>query len=515
MSLVEIQQPPTAEKAVILLHPSDNVAVARVHLQAGQAVSVGGHQVTLLDPVPPGHKVALRPIMAGENVLRYGQVIGPARAAIEPGRHVHHHNLGYDEGIRAYDFPTTDRPLPPAPASMPTFSGYMREDGRAGTRNYIAVVAASNCAAHTAEWIARSYDGQTLPPNVDGVVAFPHGEGCGHSIGPDTEQLQRTLWGVLDHPNVSGAIVLGLGCEVNQIDHYLGAAAGYGPRAGRIAGMTLQETGGTRGTVEEARRVIAGMMERAAEERRVELPASKLCLGLNCGGSDSFSGITANPALGVCSDLLAELGATSVLAETPEIVGAEHLLVRRARNRAVADKLLAMIAKYKRYLARFEGSFDDNPSPGNKEGGLSNILEKSLGAVAKGGTSQLNEVIDYAERIAGPGFVFMNTPGYDPVSLTGLAAGGVNLIAFTTGRGSAIGFPTVPVLKIATNSFTYNRMNGNMDINAGRIADGDADVNGIGREILGMLLETASGRRTKSELLGHQEFVPWRIGPVM
>lgn len=515
MSLVEIQGPPAAEKAVILLHPSDNVAVARVRLSPGQAVSAGGHQVVLLDPVPPGHKVALVPIAAGENVLRYGQVIGPARAAIDPGRHVHHHNLGYDEGTRAYEFPTVDRPLPPPPTSMPTFLGYRREDGRAGTRNYIAVVAASNCAAHTAEWIARSYDGQTLPPNVDGVVAFPHGEGCGHSIGPDTEQLQRTLWGVLDHPNVSGAIVLGLGCEVNQIDHYLGAAAGRGPRAGRIAGMTLQETGGTRATVDEARRVIAGMMERATEEQRVELPASKLCLGLNCGGSDSFSGITANPALGVCSDLLAELGATSVLAETPEIVGAEHLLVRRARNRAVAEKLLAMIAKYKRYLARFEGSFDDNPSPGNKEGGLSNILEKSLGAVAKGGTSQLNEVIDYAERIVGPGFAFMNTPGYDPVSLTGLAAGGVNLIAFTTGRGSAIGFPTVPVLKIATNTFTFNRMNGNMDINAGRISDGEANVDGVGREILRALLDAASGQRTKSELLGHQEFVPWRIGPVM
>lgn len=515
MSLVEIQQPPTAESAVILLHPSDNVAVARVALPEGQTIAVGGVQIVLAEAVPAGHKVALRPIAPGENVLRYGQVIGPARQAIEAGHHVHHHNLGYDEGTRAYEFPAEDRPLPALPTTGPTFQGYAREDGRAGTRNYIAVVAASNCAAHTAEWIARSYDGETLPPNVDGVVAFPHGEGCGHSIGPDTEQLQRTLWGVLDHPNVSSAIILGLGCEVNQIDHYLGAAAGNGPRASRIVGMTLQETGGTRGTFDEARRTIARMMERASSEQRVELPATKLCLGLNCGGSDSFSGITANPALGYCSDLLAELGATSVLAETPEIVGAEHLLVRRARSRAVADKLLAMIAKYKAYLARFEGSFDDNPSPGNKEGGLSNILEKSLGAVAKGGTSSLNEVIDYAERIVGPGFAFMNTPGYDPVSLTGLAAGGVNLIAFTTGRGSAIGFPTVPVLKISTNSFTFRRMTGNMDINAGRIADGGASVEDVGREILQALLAAASGARTKSELLGHKEFVPWRIGPVM
>lgn len=515
MSLVEIQQPPTAETAAIHLHPTDNVAVARVTLGEGQAVSAGGVQVVLREQVPVGHKLSLRRIAAGENVLRYGQVIGPARVDIEPGFHVHNHNLGYLEGTRVYEFPADERPLAAPPASLPTFQGYARDDGRAGTRNYIAVVAASNCAAHTAEWIASSFDGETLPPNVDGVVAFPHGEGCGHSIGPDTEQLQRTLWGVLDHPNVSSAIVLGLGCEVNQIDHYLGVAAGSGPRASRIVGMTLQESGGTRATVEQARKIIAAMMERATEERRVQLPASKICLGLNCGGSDSFSGITANPALGYCSDLLAEMGATSVLAETPEIVGAEHLLVRRARNRAVAEKLLAMIAKYKAYLSRFEGSFDDNPSPGNKEGGLSNILEKSLGAVAKGGTSQLNEVVDYAERVAGPGFAFMNTPGYDPVSLTGLAAGGVNLIAFTTGRGSAIGFPTIPVLKIATNSYTYRRMSGNMDINAGRIADGEAGVDTIGREILAALLEAASGTRTKSEMLGHKEFVPWRIGPVM
>ena len=374
------------------------------------------------------------------------------------------------------------------------------------------MVAASNCAAHTAETIARSYAGEPLPENVDGVVAFPHGEGCGHAMGPDIDQLRRTLGGVLVHPNVSAAVILGLGCEDNQIDHYLGEGA---PRSDRLAGLTLQSSGGTRGTVEAARRQIARFIEQAAAERRAELPASKIVLGLNCGGSDSFSGITANPALGHCSDLLAELGGTPVLAETPEIFGAEHLLVKRARNRQVAEKLLACIAKYKRYLNRFEGSFDDNPSPGNKAGGLTNILEKSLGAVAKGGTSPLIEVYDYAERITTPGFAFMNTPGYDPVSLTGLAAGGCNLIAFTTGRGSAIGFPTIPVIKISTNSHTYRAMTGNMDVNAGRIADGEATIEEVGREILRRLLEVASGSRTCAERLGHQEFVPWRIGPVL
>jgi altronate hydrolase len=420
--------------------------------------------------------------------------------------------VAFEELSFDYEFPVSDRAVPPVPADAPTFLGFAREDGRAGTRNYIAVVAASNCAAHTVELIARSYAGEHLPRNVDGVVAFPHGEGCGHAFGPDTDQLQRTLAGVLDHPNVSAAVIVGLGCEVNQISHYLGDNA---PKSGRLVGLTLQESGGTRSTLEAARREIATFMERAAEEQRTPISASKIVLGLNCGGSDSFSGITANPALGRCSDLLAEIGASAVLAETTECFGAEHLLVKRARNRAVAERFLGFITKYKEYLNRFGESFDDNPSPGNKAGGLTNILEKSLGAAAKAGTSPMNDAVDYAERITTPGFVFMNTPGYDPVSLTGLAAGGANLIAFTTGRGSAIGFPTVPVVKIATNSNTYRRMQDNMDINAGRIADGEATVEQIGREIFEMVLRVASGERTCAERLGHKEFVPWRIGPVL
>ncbi|HEY3444642.1 MAG TPA: altronate dehydratase family protein [Paludibaculum sp.] len=507
MSLVDIQKLPTPDNAAIRLHASDNVAIARLTLPAGQLVTVPGAEVILRESVPVGHKLALRRIEAGENLLRYGQIIGIALSTIEPGAHVHTHNVGFDEGQRTYEFPEIDTPFPGPPAEMPTFQGYLRADGRAGTRNYIAVVAASNCAAHTAELIAHSFLNETLPGNIDGIVAFPHGEGCAHAIGPDTVQLRRTLWGILNHPNVTAAIVLGLGCEVNQIDQYAGST--------RTTGMTLQDSGGTLATVAAARQEIARLMGQASADRRITLPASKICLGLNCGGSDSFSGITANPALGYCSDALARLGATTVLAETPEIVGAEHLLVRRARNRAVGERLLEMIRSYKTYLDRFGGSFDDNPSPGNKEGGLTNILEKALGAVAKGGTSTLNEVVDYAERIHGPGFAFMNTPGYDPVSLTGLAAGGVNLIAFTTGRGSAIGFPIVPVLKIATNTQIARRMLDNMDINAGTIADGEATVEQVGNDILRTLLSIASGERTKSERLGHQEFVPWRIGPVL
>ena len=510
--LVGIRVAPSAENMIIRLHTDDNIAVARVHISAGAKIKVDGHEFLAKDNIPPGHKIALRRIEAGERAIRYGQMIGPASRTIETGQHVHTHNLGFEEMEFAYEFPRGDTPLPRPPAGGPTFLGYQREDGRVGTRNYIAVVAASNCAAHTAERIAESFKGEGLPANIDGVVAFPHGEGCAMTIGPDTRQLQRTLAGVLAHPNVAAAIILGLGCETNQISHYLGDSA---PRSSRLVGMTLQESGGTSGAVEAARRHIHKLIEECGSQQRTEVSASKLIVGLNCGGSDSFSGITANPALGVASDKLAAIGASAVLAETTEIFGAEHLLVRRARNREVAEKLLGFVRGYKTYLNQFGGSFDDNPSPGNKEGGLTNILEKSLGAVAKAGTSPLNDAIDYAETVVTPGFNFMNTPGYDPVSLTGLVAGGCNLIAFTTGRGSAIGFPTVPVLKISTNTTTGRRMKDNMDINAGVIADGDSTIARVGQDIFDTLLRVASGEKTKAEILGHREFVPWRIGPVL
>lgn len=521
--LYDIQTAVNGQNSVILLHPRDNIAVARMPLDGGQDVQAGEAAVTTREPIPAGHKLALRAIAPGEPVYRYGNVIGFATRAIEAGDHVHVHNLGFQElgPITAEPRDEAAAPLPSEPAS---FLGYAREDGRVGTRNYIAVVAASNCAAYTAELIAQSFAEEPLPESLDGVVAFPHGEGCAQAIGPDTEQLQRTLMGVLDHPNVSAALILGLGCEVNHIGHYVGnpsmggaAARLQGMRGApaRLQGLTLQDSGGTRGAVESARKGVREFIERAAEERRVETPASKIVLGLNCGGSDSFSGITANPALGYCCDLLVAQGGTIVLAETTEIFGAEHLLLRRARDAQVARKLVGCVEKYRSYLRQFGGSFNDNPSYGNKEGGLTNILEKSLGAVAKAGTSTLENVVDYAERVSGPGFVFMNTPGYDPVSITGLAAGGVNLIAFTTGRGSAIGFPSIPVLKIASNSHTYRRMRGNMDMNAGRIADGEATVEGVGREIFDALLRVASGERTRAEELGHHEFAPWRIGPVL
>ncbi|HLW76742.1 MAG TPA: UxaA family hydrolase, partial [Bryobacteraceae bacterium] len=357
----------TAENSAIHLHPADNVAIARVPLGVGLSLRIAAHSVIAKAAIPAGHKIAIRRIARGQEIIRYGHVMGRATVSIEPGDHVHTHNVAFEELAFDYEFPQDEKPLAAPSAAAPHFLGYLRDDGRAGTRNYIAVVAASNCAAHTAELIAASYSGESLPENVDGVSAFPHGEGCGHAIGPDTEQLQRTLAGVLDHPNVSAAIILGLGCEVNQIDHYLGGA---NPQVKRLVGLTLQSSGGTRATVAAARREIDQMIERAHDERRAPIPASKIVLGLNCGGSDSFSGITANPALGVCSDLLATAGGAAVLAETTEIFGAEHLLVRRARNRAVAEDLLGFVRAYKKYLLQFGGSFDDNPTPGNKAGGL-------------------------------------------------------------------------------------------------------------------------------------------------
>ncbi len=502
----------TPENSVIRLHASDTVAVARAPLIAGQKVRVDGLEIEVRQPVPLGHKVALRRIEPGGAIIRYGQPVGRAKEPIEPGQHVHVHNVSPEPVLRGYEFPNGELPLPEAPAAGPTFLGYLRPDGRAGTRNYVAVVAASNCAAYAAELVARSFPREALPENVHGVAAFPHGHGCSIQIGPDTDQLRRTISGILNHPNVSSAVILGLGCEVNQIELYVGAEAGSHER---VVGLTLQDAGGTRAAVEQASKFVRRMIERAAEERRAEVPASKIVLGLQCGGSDGFSGITANPALGNCCDRLVAAGGTAVLAETTETFGAEFLLVRRARSRTVAEKYLHLVQKYKDYLRPYGSTFEDNPSPGNKDGGLTNILEKSLGAVAKAGTTPLMDAIDYAEPITTPGLIFMNTPGNDPISLTGLAAGGVNVIAFTTGRGSASGFPIVPVIKISSNSTTYHRMAEDMDINAGRIADGDATIEELGAEIFDFLLRVASGEMSCSERLGHNEFVPWRIGPVL
>ena len=517
MSLVTLDPKTGARNPFVRLNPRDNVAVARTPLSAGK-FEFEGRELNLPQGVGAGHKIAVEEIPAGAAVLKYGEDIGTAREAIHPGELVHMHNLAFDVKGRQYEFATSHTDLAHIPLlAEHSFLGYPRADGRAGTRNYVAILGASNCASYATRLIAREFEKESFAgTGIDGVVSFPHVDGCGQAEGPDTQLLRRTLDGNADHPNVAAAVMIGLGCEVNQVSYYTrpeAAANGRSPRRG----LTLQESGGTRKAVADGIKAVWELIGQVGRQQRVPCNVSKLVVALECGGSDAFSGITSNPAVGYCSDLLVKQGGTVCLAETTEIYGAEHLLTRRSVNREVGEKLLAMLDWYMDYVARFKDAptFDSNPSPGNKAGGLTNIAEKSLGAVAKGGTSNLTAVYDFAERITERGFVFMNTPGYDPTSVSGLAAGGCNVCLFTTGRGSAFGYPTVPVVKIASNSKTGKFMDEDMDINAGTIADGEEDIADVGTRMHRFMLEVASGKQTFSEALGYGEFIPWRIGPVL
>ncbi len=501
----------------ILLHPSDNVAVARVHIPAGVQVRVCGESIRVPQSIAPGHKIAVRPIAQGEVVYKYGEEIGRAGEALPAGTWVHTHNLEFNIDERTYEFGTVRSDL--AGIELPsrrTFEGYLRSDGRAGTRNYVAIVGASHCAAHVTERIAAAFRDESFEgTGVDGVVALPHTDGCGQSDGADMNLLRRTLDGLADHPNVAAAVMVGLGCEVNQVGYYLRPGSDTG--APLRKGLTLQESGGTRHAVEDGVRAVRELIESSGRIKRRPCPVSQLAISLECGGSDAFSGITANPGVGYCADLVVLQGGTACLGETTEIWGAEHLLTRRAASKAVGRRLLDMLDWYFDYVGRFKDSvtFNSNPSPGNLAGGITNIAEKSLGAVAKGGHSTLSAVYDYAERIDQKGFVFMNSPGYDPASVTGMVSGGCNICFFTTGRGSCFGFATAPVIKVASNSDTARRMDEDMDINAGTVADGEEDIATLGRRMYDFLLDVASGRRTCGEKLGHREMMTWRIGPVL
>src|SRR5215470_2912461 len=505
---------------VLLLNEKDNVAVARLPIAAGTAVVVNGHNVAARENIAPGHKIALKPIPENATITKYGESIGKATREIAPGDWVHTHNVAPDFGGKDYEY-ATRAPVTEyfSPEEAGTFMGYARENGDVGTRNYIAVIATSNCSSHVAMEIADELR-QVGPEThgVDGVVAIPHQEGCGHSQGEDTWQLERTIAGMIFHPNVGAVLMVSLGCEVNQISKYIGTTQ-LGQQAFRkgklIVGLQMQSSGGTRKTIEAGVRQVEELIKQCQAMKRAPQPLGKILLGTNCGGSDAFSGISANPAVGYCSDLIVRSGGTSVLAEIPECMGAEHLLTRRAIDEGTGRKVIEVVDWYRDYLNRFGGKWDDNPTPGNKAGGITNVAEKALGGVAKGGTTALAGVYAYAERIDRKGLVLMNTPGYDPVSLTGIAAGGANMIVFTTGRGSGIGFPVVPVIKIASNSRIAAVMEDNIDINAGAIVDGKETVEEVGRRIFDLIRRVASGERTKSELLGHKEFVPWRVGPVL
>ncbi len=499
----------------VRLDPADNVVTATRALEVGAPVETT--QTRAL--IPSGHKIATQDIATGAPIRKYAQIIGYAAQDITAGDHVHTQNVEFRNTDAEYEFSTDLRAVTPvAEADRDHFMGYRRANGSVGTRNYIAIVTSVNCSATAARMIASHFTPEIMAdyPNVDGVVAFVHGTGCGMAgDGDGFEALQRVMWGYARHPNHAGVLMVGLGCEMNQIDWLLDA---YGLKQGpTFQVMNIQSVAGLRRTVEKGIEKIRAMLPIANEAQREPCPASELKVALQCGGSDAWSGITANPALGYACDLLAAQGGTGVLAETPEIYGAEHLLTRRAIDRTTGDRLIGLIRWWEDYTARNKGSMDNNPSPGNKAGGLTTILEKSLGAAAKGGTSPLNGVYKYAEPVTARGFTFMDSPGYDPASVTGQIAGGCNLVCFTTGRGSAFGSKPSPTIKVATNSAMAQRMSEDMDVDAGTILTEGTSVEEKGREIYQLFLRVASGEASKSEAqgLGDYEFVPWQIGAVM
>ncbi len=504
-----------AADLTIRLNAADDVVIARAELPAGTEVIK--EKVRTAVTIPAGHKIATRALKAGDPVRRYNQIIGFATQPISPGDHVHVHNLGMGEFERDYafsaDYVPTDLVAEPA-----TFMGIKRDDGRVATRNYLGVISSVNCSAHVCRLIAKYFDDDFMAqyPNVDGVVPIHHRTGCG--MGADGEPmavLRRTLGGYAIHPNFHASLLIGLGCEANQINNLL-AAQGL-KRSDRLKAFTIQDTGGTRKTVEQGIGMIKELLPDANRVSREQLPAGHLSLGLECGGSDGYSGISANPALGAAADLLVMHGGTAMLSETPEVYGAEHLLTRRAVSREVGEKLVKRIKWWEDYTARLGGEMNNNPSPGNKAGGLTTILEKSLGAVAKGGTQGMMDVYEYAEPVTAKGFVFMDTPGYDPVSVTGHVAGGANVVCFSTGRGSAFGCKPAPSIKLATNSALFQKQEEDMDVNCGVIVDGKASIEEVGQEIFDLILKVASGQKSKSEQWGYgeDEFAPWVLGPTM
>ena len=503
--------------AAIKLNPNDDVMIACRELEAGTEVPGTGVRCTAR--IPSAHKVAVRAIAKDEPVRRYNQIIGFATVDIKAGDHVHSHNLGMHDFERDYAYGTDIREVNYF-AEQATFDGIIRKDGRIATRNYIGVISTVNCSATVTRGVSDYFKRHDILkdfPNVDGVVGLTHGSGCGMgSTGLGIDMLRRTIAGYAKHPNFAGIVLIGLGCEANQM-----SALTFTQNLKENAvlhTMTIQDKGGTKKTLDSAIDAVKSMLPEANRiAPRQKVSAKHLMLGLECGGSDGYSGITANPALGAAADLLVRHGGTAILSETPEVYGAEHLLTRRAVSREVGEKLIKRIKWWEDYTARNDGDMDNNPSPGNKAGGLTTILEKSLGAVAKGGTMPMVDVYEYAEPVTAKGFVFMDTPGYDPASVAGHVAGGANIVCFTTGRGSAFGCMPTPSLKLATNSTMYHRMTDDMDINCGEIVDGTASVQEIGERIFQMILDTASGKRSKSEELGYgeEEFTPWILGATM
>lgn len=500
---------------VIKLNPKDDVVIARQSVAANTWLEE--EQIMVLNEIPAGHKIALRALNTGDAVKRYGQIIGFATRPIKPGEHVHMHNLGMGDFERDYAWGEDCHFSSPA-TRKDTFAGIRRADGRAATRNYIGILSSVNCSATVVRAIEEHFRlyGLADYPNVDGVVSLPQSFGC--AIGTKSESMEimrRTMAGYATHANFAGVIIIGLGCESCQIKDMMNA---HGlTNTTMLHSYTIQDVGGTRHAIEKGIDLVNQMLPVANQVTREQIPASEIILALECGGSDSYSGISANPALGYAVDKLVQQGGTAILSETSEIYGAEHLLTRRAISREVGEKLIARIHWWEDYCQRNGSEMNNNPSAGNKVGGLTTILEKSLGGITKAGTTNLTEVYEYAERVTAEGVVFMDTPGYDPIAVTGQIAGGANILCFTTGRGSAFGSRPTPCLKLSTNNALWKRQQEDMDINCGTIVEGEETIAEVGERIYQMILDTASGKKTKSEEFGYgsQEFVPWTIGSIM
>ncbi|WP_424528031.1 UxaA family hydrolase [Sphaerisporangium viridialbum] len=506
--------PMSADVAVPLvpLEGVDDVGLVREHLGRGTLVQVVDGVVAAIDDIPAGHKVAVRAVAKGAAVRKYGEVIGIALRDILPGAHVHMHNLGV--GPQSLGLATVpSKPSLWSPPAVPTrghFLGYRRPDGRAATRNHLAVLPTVNCSSTVARMVAQAANAQVRVPGLDGVIALTHELGCGMAEGTAGDDiLRRTLRGYAGHANIAGVVMVSLGCEINQPENIFGDSLA-------VETLTIQELGGTAATVNAALDSIAAMASQLAGLRREPIPVDELVLGLQCGGSDAYSGLTANPTLGVAADLLVAAGGRVILGETPEIYGAEHMLRKRAVDPAVAHRIDELIAWWQAYTASNDAELDNNPSKGNRDGGITTIWEKSLGAVLKGGTSPLNDVVAYADPVTAAGLTFMDTPGYDPVSATGMVAGGANLLAFTTGRGSVFGSRPTPCLKISTTTRLYEHMRADMDFDAGPAMSREDQIR-YGILLFEALVDMASGTPSKSEALGFgtEEIVPWRMGAVV
>jgi len=498
---------------LIILNKNDNVAVTTFPISPQTKIADQG--IVSIDPIPFGHKICLKPINKGEPIIKYDQVIGFASKSIKPGEHVHSHNLEFKEFNRSFSI--SEKINISSEKSNLFFEGILRDNGEVATRNYIGIISTVNCSATVSKAIAEKIKHSNILKdysNIDGVVAITHSTGCGmNTVSEGMQVFQRTIDGFKNHPNFSHVFIVGLGCECAQISLFVDSMKKHN----RIHFLTIQEEGGTKKTVDKVFGQIKELLKEANTIKRTPQAVHHLSLALQCGGSDGYSGISANPALGVAADLLVKNGGSSILSETPEIYGAEHLLINRAISREVADKLIAKIEWWKNYTKINNSSMDNNPAPGNKKGGLTTILEKSLGAVAKGGNAVLTDVLSYAEPLKNKGFNFMDSPGYDPVSATGQVASGANIICFTTGRGSCFGCKPVPSLKIATNTIMFNKMSEDMDMNCGTVIDGEETLEQAGQRIFKLILKTASGHKSKSELNGYgdEEFTPWQIGAVM